>query len=822
MAKYSNGLEDSLELTPSATKVIERRYLKRDENGNLMETAEDMYHRVANDIAVADAFYLEGLKDKVTKDMSTEELYSHVSEDSRIQEREQEFYNLMSQGYFLPNSPTLMNAGRDLQQLAACFVLPVPDSIEGIFDAIKNTALIHKSGGGTGYSFSNLRPRESRVMSTQGVASGPISFMKVFDAATEQIKQGGTRRGANMGILRVDHPDIEEFIYCKSEGGINNFNISVAITDKFLESLEKNEAYDLINPRTNKVVGSLDAKKVFNEISQQAWKNGDPGIIFIDRINKYNATPEVGEMESTNPCGEQPLLPYEACNLGSINLRKMIDEKGELDENHLERTTRSSTRFLDNVIDRSKYPLPEITKMVMDNRKIGLGVMGFADCLVKRNISYDSPEAIKEAERIMKLIQDFSKDESMKLAEERGAFPNFEKSIYKEEKPIRNATTTTIAPTGTISIINNNASGGIEPIFNPIYKRNVQDSLGENLIEINQEFQYFLESKGIDTKALVNDLEEKAKADKYFEPDIDSIESLKNLQEEIKSLFPSAHDIPPEQHLKIQAAFQKYVDNAVSKTVNTPNDIPPEDVEKIYHLANELGCKGVTIYRDGSRDDQVLTTGKKKQTKLEKTCSIDENPMEIPPIIPSIKLRQPTYAGNIHMQIIVDPNQNYEPVEVFAQLGNAGTEESGYMEALGRLTSLWLRSGKKMKYHIAQLKDIGSGNSIPTRDGGVHSLAMGFARGLMKFEALTQLYNIEDVLLGKVDFNQIDEEISDYLRTGQMNDFEKDRLPEEIEDLEKKERKKGLAEKCPDCSSYLIAAEGCMKCSDVGCGFSKC
>lgn len=617
-----SSADNKIILTRNALKVLEKRYLKRDKNGNCIETPQDMFRRVADTIASGDLEF-----GKTSKD---------------VQNLSDRFYNAITHRYFMPNSPTLMNAGRDLGQLAACFVLPIDDSLESIFETIKNTALIHQSGGGTGFSFSRLRPKNSVVRSTMGVSSGPVSFMEVFNAATEAVKQGGTRRGANMGILRVDHPDIIEFINCKSDNNkLNNFNISVAITDKFMEAYLNGKDYDLINPQNNEIVGRMDAGAVFDLIIDSAWKNGEPGIVFIDKINKDNPTPQIGKIESTNPCGEVPLLPYEACNLGSINLGLMVKEQdGEfvVDWNLLENTVRTAMRFLDNVIVVNNYPLPQISEMVQNNRKIGLGVMGWADMLMQMGIAYNSEEGTSLATDVMSFIDYVSKTESVEMAKERGRFNNFEGSIYEnphyfEDKfgskncakvtqkmwadldskvqkyGLRNATTTCIAPTGTISMIAG-ASGGIEPLFGLVFSRLIMD--GTELLEVNPVFEKYMKTHGLYTEDLMNKIEK-----------CGSVAHIEELPDEVKRIFVTAHDISPYWHVKMQAAFQQFTDNAVSKTVNFIESATREDIKKTYILAYKNNLKGITVYRNNSRQFQPMNLEKAKKT------------IEIKPIEPS-------------------------------------------------------------------------------------------------------------------------------------------------------------------------------------------
>ncbi|UCD73573.1 MAG: vitamin B12-dependent ribonucleotide reductase, partial [Candidatus Bathyarchaeota archaeon] len=572
--------KDELKLGVNAIQVLRSRYLLRDESGRISETPRQMFMRVAKAVGKVDEKY-GGKKD--------------------AKRSTREFFGLMTRLYFLPNSPTLMNAGTDLGQLSACFVLPVGDSMEEIFDAVRHMALIHKSGGGTGFSFSNLRPQGDVVKSTKGVASGPISFMRVFDVATEVIKQGGKRRGANMGILAVDHPDIMSFITAKSRGDtLTNFNISVAATDSFMGSVGENAEYSLINPRTGKPVREVSAREIFNMIATSAWATGDPGLVFIDEINRHNPIPKLGRIECTNPCGEQPLLPYESCNLGSINLSKMV-EKSEIEWGRLKLVTREAVHFLDNVIDTNKFPLKETEIITKANRKIGLGVMGFADTLLKLGIPYDSSEALNTAEEIMKFISKEARQKSAELGEERGSFPNFKKSIWYEEEGyqhMRNATHTTIAPTGTISIIAGTSSG-IEPLFAISFVRNVLN--GTQLLETNSVFEEFAKREGIYSGELTMEIAKKG-----------TLVGMDSIPDTMKQLFVTALDISPEWHVRMQAAFQKYVDNAVSKTVNLPHNATTEDIRRVFMLAYREKCKGITIYRYGSKSEQVLVIGEDK------------------------------------------------------------------------------------------------------------------------------------------------------------------------------------------------------------------
>jgi ribonucleoside-diphosphate reductase alpha chain len=656
-----------------------------------------------------------------------------------------------------------MNAGRRLGQLAACFVLPVEDSMEGIFGALRNAALIHKSGGGTGFAFSRLRPKNSTVGTTGGVASGPVSFMKIFNTATEQVKQGGTRRGANMAILRVDHPDIMEFIFSKKDNReLNNFNISVGVTDAFMKAVADGSDYDLIDPRSQDLVGSLNAAEVYRILVKQAWENGDPGIIFLDRVNQDNPTPELGDIESTNPCGEQPLLPMEACNLGSINLAKSVMENGDgpvIDYDGLKEVVDLSVRFLDNTIEMSKYPLPEITEMVRGNRKIGLGVMGFADMLYQLRIAYNTEEALETAETVMRFIQESAHEASQNLAEERGVFENFYKSIFKNQGvKIRNATTTTIAPTGTLSIIAG-CSSGIEPLFALSFVRNVMDN--DKLMEVNPNFEKIARERGFYSHDLMDAIAKKG-----------SIKDIKEIPEDVRKVFVTAHDVSPDWHICMQAAFQKYTDNAVSKTVNLPHDATEQDVRKVYDQAFKLGCKGVTIYRDGSKENQVLSFSQKEKDQDKFMRAFKERPETLSGFTTRIK------TGYGHLYITVTEYEG-KPFEVFATIGKSGRSTTAKTEAIGRLVSLALRSGVTVDKIVNQLKGIG-GEYPVFQDGGlVLSIPDAIARVLDKRyctgDRAAHQHKTEYSLLG---------------------------------------------EKCPECGQTVSFEEGCMICHF--CGFNKC
>ncbi|MEM4728997.1 MAG: vitamin B12-dependent ribonucleotide reductase [Thermoplasmata archaeon] len=752
-----------MEVSPNGKAVLERRYLKRDNEGRVVETPEELVWRVARTIA------------------SAERIYGKSEEE--VEALAAEFYKIMARLEFLPNSPTLMNAGRELGQLSACFVLPIEDSMESIFDALKQTALIHKSGGGTGFSFSRLRPAHDIVASTKGVSSGPISFMEVFNAATEAIKQGGTRRGANMGCLRVDHPDILEFITCKRQSDrLNNFNISVLITDSFMRALERNEEYDLINPRTKRAEKRYSARKVFELIVDSAWKNGEPGVIFIDRINADNPTPALGEIESTNPCGEQPLLPYESCNLGSINLARMVrtmDGRNEVDWEKLRATVRLAVRFLDNVIDVNRYPFEQIEKMTKGNRKIGLGVMGFADLLFLLDISYNSEEALALGERIMQFIDDEAFAMSVELGREKGSFPNFEKSIYfSKVKHLRNATRTTIAPTGTISIIAG-CSSGIEPLFAIVFVRRVMD--GTELVEVNPIFERRIKEAGLYSEELMREIARRG-----------SLRELTQLPEELRRVFVTAHDVPPSQHIKMQAAFQRHTNNAVSKTVNFPHSATPADIEEVYLMAYKLGCKGVTVYRDRSRAAQVLNIGeaardeeKGQERAQEKRITPRPRPIETT----GVTLKTGTGCGNLYITINRDESGM---CEVFATMGKSGGCAASQIEAIGRLTSLALRAGVDPGSIVKQLKGIRCPSPLLGRGGMTYSCADAIGKAIER-----AMRREEGVVQEPPQETTLDAFATHTNSTGG-----------------------NVVGACPECGGPLTHEAGCMVCKF--CGYSKC
>ncbi len=746
---------DKYTYSENSLAVLERRYLAKDKNGIVVETPEDMFRRVAKHIASAEMVFDPEL--------------THAD----LAEIEETFYHLMASMDFLPNSPTLMNAGRDLGQLSACFVLPVGDSMEDIFNAIKYTALIHKSGGGTGFSFSRLRPKDSMVKSTAGTASGPVSFMSVFNAATETVKQGGTRRGANMAILRVDHPDIEHFIDCKKgEHALNNFNISVAVTDEFMDAVKNRSKFSLKDPNTGKTVKEIVATKLFDKIVENAWSNGEPGIVFLDSVNKSNPTPEIGDIESTNPCGEQPLLPYESCNLGSINLNHVVKDE-QIDWDKLERIIALSVRFLDDVIEVNKYPLAEIGEMTRKNRKIGLGVMGFADLLYQLNIPYNSAEGIKLGEEIMSMVQKAAHRASKELAAKRGTFSNYDKSIF--ETPIRNATITTIAPTGTLSMIAD-CSGGVEPVFSLVYVKRVMDK--NDLLYTNRYFEEALDRAGIYSTELLNKVEA-----------CHSLKEVDDIPEPLQRIFVTSHDIAPEWHVRMQAAFQKHTDNAVSKTINFPHNATTSDVKKAYMLAYDLGCKGLTVYRDGSRQEQVMHKGK---TVAEKNGKPAERPLLKPRHRPAVTQGMTERVNTGDGAIYITINEDEQGIcEVFTSIGKAGGNMSAQAEAISRLISLSLRSGMDPRDIIKHLKGISGPNPVWENGTLITSSPDAIAKAMERY---LQRREANGTLKAPVKVVQ--------------PAFEKDTNLIEIPD------------QCPDCGGEIAHEDGCIVCRS--CGFTRC
>ncbi|MGI6177899.1 MAG: vitamin B12-dependent ribonucleotide reductase [Eubacterium sp.] len=768
------------EISDNARVVLEKRYLAKDENGKVCETIDQMFRRVADTISAVDTNY------------------DNTADTKALSDR---FYNMMTDLRFMPNSPTLMNAGRVLGQLSACFVLPVEDSMEGIFDSVKNAALIHKSGGGTGFSFSRLRQSGAAVRSTGGVASGPISFMKVFNAATEAVKQGGTRRGANMGVLRVDHPDIIDFINCKTDNNeITNFNISVGITEAFMDAVEKDTDYDLIDPKTKLAVGHLSARKVFDLIVDHAWKNGEPGIIFLDRLNRDNVTPTVGEIESTNPCGEQPLLPYESCNLGSINLVKMLkkDLAGNYDFDYtlMEETVRDAVHFLDNVIDANNYPLEIIAKTTRASRKIGLGIMGWADALLLMGIPYDTEEARALADKVMGFINTTGHIASRDLAKKRGAFPLFAESTLKDGEPVRNATITTIAPTGTISIIAG-CSSGIEPVFAYAFIRNVMD--GTELLEMNPVLSQKLKDLGLYKDEILKKIAKQG-----------TLEGIEEIPEDVRRVFVSAQQISPEAHVKMQAAFQRHTDNAVSKTVNFANSATREDVKDVYLLAYKEGLKGVTIYRDGSREEQVLNIGKVNKASNGAEAPAQEEapnvykhvePRPRPEITQGFTEKVRIGCGNLYITTNYDENGI---CEVFTSTGKAGGCPS-QSEATARLISIALRSGISIDEVYDQLKGIRCPSTIRQQGMSCTSCPDAIAKVIMKVNKTIE-QNKKAGNEGMVK----PEPLGGRTRRAKVASAIDPIIP----------ANSGEIHVCPECGSVVEHEGGCVICRN--CGFSKC
>ena len=776
---------DGLNLTENARTVLAKRYLNRDEKGNPLETPQDMFRRVAQAVAQADLIH---------------------DPKADVAQVEQRFYELMTSLEFLPNSPTLMNAGRELGQLSACFVLPIEDSMDGIFESVKNTALIHKSGGGTGFSFSRLRPHNDPVRSTKGVASGPLSFMKVFDAATETVKQGGTRRGANMAIMSVEHPDILEFIQAKANlDQLNNFNLSVGITEAFMEAVQKDGQYELINPRTKEVVQKLKARQVFDLIVKMAWTNGEPGIVFLDRINQDNPTPKLGEIEATNPCGEQPLLPYESCNLGSINLSLMISE-GRVDYEKLERVVKDAVHFLDNVIDINRYPLPRIEQQTKITRKIGLGVMGFADLLVQLEIPYNSNQAVELGEKIMSFIHEKGVEKSQELGQSRGAFPAFEESIFAKSGQVRrHATVTTIAPTGSLSIIAGTTSG-IEPLFAVCFVRRILDD--QELLEVNR----FFFDRAFEEDFLSDDLLDQVAAS-------GAVSGIENVPDKWRKVFVTSHDISSDWHIRMQAAFQKYTDNAVSKTVNFPEDATQEDIRRTYLLAYQSGCKGVTVFRYGSRKP-VINLGHESRSEVDEDEVIYDS---LNPRMRSKKLRGTTDVmevgcGKLYVTINKD---DIGLCEVITSTGRGGGCPS-QSEAVSRLVSLALRCGVSVDAITHQLKGIRCHSALRRnnfRSGPDKTLPCpsAIAKVLTDSQATTREKGRRDNANRPI-----------RPRAAQSSGKEdstkkppKSEQPDPQQRLSMQQERELLAQGlCPDCREELEHESGCVVCRS--CGFSRC
>ncbi len=825
------------QLTENAVKVLERRYLKKDANsGKICETPREMFWRVATCVAHADLTLPGGSADKALA----------VA---------REFYTLMAKCLFMPNSPTLMNAGREMGMLSACFVLPVEDSIEGIFDSIKATAMIQKAGGGTGFSFSRLRPQGDLVRSSGGTTEGPLSFIQVFSKATDAIQQGAFRRGANMGILRVDHPDVLRFVNIKDDlSQLTNYNISITVTNRFIDELRSNPntPHMVMNPRTkqwSKLEKTDDKGKstgevvtvgeLWNMIIEHAWKTGEPGVVFIDRVNEKNPIKNVGLIEATNPCGEQPLHPYDSCNLGSVNLGALVKGEGgnaRFDWDEYKSIIHTTTRFLDNVIEVNKYPLPQIDNMSKTTRRIGLGVMGFADALYKLNIAYNSELGTAFGERIMQVLNDESHLASEILAEERGVFPAWEGSDWeKAGRRLRNSYTTTVAPTGTISIIAN-CSGGIEPMFSLAFIRQVmKDNQGRPTImrEVNYVFDEVAKGRGFYSDEMIDDIVKEG-----------TLAYRSDIPDDIKRVFVTAHDITPYWHMKMQSAFQRHCDSSISKTINFPHEASVEDVRQIYEMAIDEDVKGVTVYRDGCRDMQPMalagSTSKKDGAAATATAStevagtasatpssLDDmrttmnadgeelSPIKLPEIMPCVRIRQMTPFGNMHVKVSVDPVAQRER-EVFAQLGKGGDVANSDLEAICRILSLWLRSNGSLKMALKQLEGIGSSLSVPTKDGRIMSLADGLATALNRYLQAKEESGLHGLLLGGAT-----PDVAKASNGSSSSSTGADLPPSSLKAAKQPSKSSTQYKlKCPACSSNLSFEEGCVKCH--ACGFSQC
>ena len=872
------GRDPNLGLPENSLRVLQARYLEKNESGEVIESPETLFHRVARTIADAETGY---------------------GASPAVRDRwEQTFFDLMVTGRFMPNSPTLMNAGREMGMLSACFVLPVRDSINDIFDSIKHTALIQKAGGGTGFAFDELRPTGDFIKSSGGTTSGPISFWRAFSEATNAIQQGAFRRGANMGMMYIHHPDILKFLHAKQDlTQFTNYNISVKVTDAWMEAfLEDADAPHVVrNPRTGKeyVLGrdldiwkydlrslipvrrgkngelraireendaetettvargsSFDVpvytrREIWDIIVRNAHATGEPGVVFIDRVNEHNPTPHVGRMEATNPCGEQPLLPYEACNLGSVNLGRFVRDgstpEARVDWDGLRETIHQAVRFLDNVIEANNYPLPEIERMCKNNRKIGLGIMGFAETLYMLGVPYSSEEGVAWGERLMRFVNDEAHHASEQLAGDRGCFPNWAGSTWDTEhhRPMRNACATTVAPTGTISIIAG-CSGGIEPMFSLVFYRNVLEGQDQGqMIQIDPTFEKVAQQRNIYSEGLMDQIAKDG-----------TLAGIKTIPADVKEVFVCAHDVTPEWHVRMQAAFQRHCDSSISKTINFSHDATLEDVETIYRRAFELKCKGVTVYRDGCRSAQPMAL-KDSDAKHQAAASASPQqhepqehtpePRDIPEIASGLRLRQMTPFGNMHVKITVDPKSERE-LEVFAQLGKGGDIANSDLEAICRMVSLWLRSGGSLKHVIQQLKDIGSSLQIPTRDGKIMSLGDGLARALQKYTRAKERFGLRDLLLGECDLSELDRPVSGNPSRPNGNGNGHGKGPEHGSEVRHATTAQGsgpleapapagsagassLARlhfkiKCPSCGDGLVFAEGCNKCP--GCGWAQC
>jgi ribonucleoside-diphosphate reductase alpha chain len=817
----SSTPRDAVRLSPNAITVLEKRYLLKDETGAPIESPRDLFLRVARTVADADRRY--------------------GASEAKVAGVAQDFFGLMAQRLFVPNSPTLMNAGRPLGQLSACFVLPVDDALSngksGIYDTLRAMALVHQSGGGTGFSFSRLRPKNDIVRSTMGVASGPVSFMSLFDASTDVVKQGGTRRGANMGILRVDHPDILEFVSCKDDTSkITNFNISVAVTDAFMAAVEANGLYDLIHPKTGQVTGQLRAREVWEKIIHGAWKTGEPGVFFVDKANYYNPVPHLGAYEATNPCGEQPLLPYDVCNLGSVNLGAFVRD-GALDWDSLRRVIHLSTHFLENVIDANQYPLPEITDLAQRIRRIGLGVMGLADVFVKLGVPYDSDEGVALGRRIQQFVDEEAKVESERLAAERGVFPEWERSIWgpdetaardangeriRPKRRLRNCNVTTVAPTGTISIIAG-CSSGIEPLFAVAFMRNQAGAL---MPDVNEDFVAIAKAEGWYSDDLMRRIAEAGHID------------FPEVPAKWQRVFVTANAIKPEWHIRMQAAFQEFNDSAISKTCNFAQDATEEYVEEIYRLAYRLNCKGVTVYRDGSREMQVLSTGSTAKKVKEGHVGVatadlhgeiaelrSENERLLrtvheleaenlqrrqkrsrPEVLRGTTRRVETPLGTLYVTITEDDKG--QPFEVFMTLGKAGGALMADVESLGRLISLALRSGIPIKEIYRQLRGISSDRVIGLGPNKI--LSVPDAVGIAIERWMQEKQGIQQELLPYTGQPEVAPLVAQPVSQGTPRG----------EQMIFGGMQQMLSGACPDCGSQLEFAEGCMKCHV--CGFSEC